>query len=111
MEKKDYQELSEEVFDLINKARQDPKCLLDDLKKMKEYFKGKEYRDPKLNYYLMTEEGVEAVEDAIYFINHDCKVVDKLERSEELNQSAKELVEHIGPDGHTSAQIDKMAID
>ena len=35
---------------------------------MKSYFKGKEYRNPSLNYYLMTEEGVEAVEDAIKFV-------------------------------------------
>lgn len=70
---------------------------------MKSYFKGKEYRDPKLNYYLMTEEGVKAVEDAIKFIGLKCFKKEKLERLDELDKSAKELVNHIGPDGYTSS--------
>lgn len=59
----------------------------------------------------MTEEGVSAVENAINFITSKSFKKEILERVEELDKSALELVEHIGPDGFTSHQIDKMSID
>ena len=59
---------------------------------MKKYFKGKEYRNPELSYYLLTEEGVDAVDEAIKFLSEKAFVKEPLERSEELEKAATELV-------------------
>ena len=88
MEKVDYKKLSDEVYEFINVVREDPKIVLDDLKRMKKYFKGKEYRDPKLNFILMTQEGVDAVDLAIKFISNKVFKKNSLERSSKLDQSA-----------------------
>lgn len=48
----DYRKLSNEVYKEINNARENPKSLVDDLLKMKKFFKGLEYRNPKFNYLL-----------------------------------------------------------
>jgi len=76
--------LSEEIYSEINLARTDPKSLIPDLKKMKTFFKGKEYRNPKLKYYLMTEEGIDAVNDAIHFLENKVFKKNALERDEAL---------------------------
>ena len=55
---------------------------------MRNFFKGKEYRNPKLNYYLLTEEGVDAVNEAIDFLQNKAFHKDPLERNENLDQSA-----------------------
>ena len=68
---------------------------------MKNYFKGKEYRNPKLNYFIQTEEGVDAVEDAIEFLNSKVFKKSPLERDENLDNSARDLANHIGPKGLT----------
>ena len=55
---------------------------------MKTYFKGKEYRNPKLNYFLQTEEGVDAVDDAIDFLENKVFKKKELERDDRLDGSA-----------------------
>ena len=52
MKKIDYKKLSDDIYKEINTVRENPKSLIDDLLKMKKFFKGKKYRNPKLNYLL-----------------------------------------------------------
>ena len=97
MEKVNYDKLNDEVFKEINNARQNPRSLVDDLLKMKKYFKGNEFRHPKLNYILQTEEGVEAINEAIEFLANKTFIKEALIRDDNLDKAAQELVNHIGP--------------
>lgn len=111
MKKIDYKKLSDDIYKEINNVRENPKSLIDDLLKMKKFFKGKEYRNPKFNYLLQTEEGVDAVNDAIEFLANKSVLKLPLERDESLDQAAEELVDHIGPQGFTQAQTQNMNMD
>lgn len=104
MEKVDYISVTKDLYRELNRARTDPKNLLPDLKKMRNYFKDKEYRNPKLDYVLMTDEGVKGVEEAIDYIRHKAKFVEKLKQDEKLEEAAIELLDHIGPNGYTQHQ-------
>jgi hypothetical protein len=110
MEKVDYKVVTEDLYRELNRARNDPKNLLQDLQKMRTYFKDKEYRNPKLDYVLMTDEGVKAVDDAIDFIRNKIKFVEKLEKDEKLEEAAIELLDHIGPNGYTGHQHDSKSM-
>lgn len=55
---------------------------------MKKYFKGTEYRHPKLNYILQTEEGVNAVDEAIEFLANKSIIKDPLLRDSSLDGAA-----------------------
>ena len=105
-----YQTLSDEVFVELNKIRKDPRCYIEHLKKMKLYFKGKEYRNPKLNYFIQTEEGVDAVDEAIDFLQNKAFKKGELERDENLDKSAMELANFIGPKGLTGPGQDNPEI-
>lgn len=43
MQETDYEKLSDDVYREINNVRENPKSLLEDLLKMKEFFEGKVY--------------------------------------------------------------------
>ncbi len=107
----DYKKLSDEVFEVINEVRKNPRSIVEELKKMKHFFKGKEYRNPKYDYYIMMDEGVPAIENALDFLENTAMPRDAFERSDNLNQAADELVSHIGPKGFTSHQQEELAMD
>lgn len=106
----DYAKMTEEVYAFLNEVRKDPSSILPELKKMKKFYKDKEYRNPAFNYYIMTEEGISAVDDAIKHI--ETSFTQKLlERHEGLEQAAKELIDHLGPEGLTTAKDADLAIE
>ena len=90
----DYNQLSTDIFNEINKVRRNPQYIIPHLIKMKQFYKHKEYRNPILNYYILTEEGVEAVKEAIKFVKIQ-KSLKPLIRFNELDNSANELVEFL----------------
>lgn len=98
-----YNKLSVDIFNEINKIRKNPQYIVPHLIKMKQFYKHKEYRNPLLNYYVLTEEGVDAVKDAIKYIKTQ-KSLKPLIRYEELNNSACELVKFLSNTG-------KMEVD
>ena len=55
---------------------------------MKKYFKGNEYRHPQLPYVLQTEEGVDAVNEAIEFLANKAFIKEELLRDEPLDMAA-----------------------
>lgn len=55
---------------------------------MKKYFKGTEYRHPKLNYILQTEEGVKALDEAIEFLANHSVIKNPLMRDSSLDGAA-----------------------
>ena len=64
----DYSKVEKKVFDLINEVRQNPQLLLEDLKNMTKNFNKRYYKVPNTNINIITNEGVQAVEEAIEFL-------------------------------------------
>ena len=98
----DYQKVSAEVFEMLNKARKEPGWVADELSKIKKYYKDKEYRNPNLGFHLLTDEGVAAVDDAIHYLRNEVYPQKELAFSQPLSDAARKLVEHIGAQGLTS---------
>ena len=97
----------EKIFAEINNLRKDPRSFIPILEQQKKYYKNTEYRNNKHKMYLQTKEGYSAVQDAIEFLKQT-KPVDPLSREVSLNQSAKELVDHIGPEGIFTPKTKEM---
>ena len=106
----DYDKMTEEVYSYLNEVRKDPHAILPELRKMKKFYKEKEYRNPAFNYYIMTEEGADAVDDAIKFLELSFPLK-PLEKNEGLELAAKELVDHLGPEGLTNAKDPIFSIE
>lgn len=106
----DYKEMTEEIYKFLNEVRQDPSGLIPELQKMKKFYKDKEYRNPTFNYYIMTEEGAAAIDDAINYIN-TIYPQKPLEIDAGLQEAARELVEHLGPEGLTNSKDPEMVIE
>ena len=106
----DYKQMAKEVYEFLNQVRQNPQSIVPELQKMKKHYKDKEYRNPAFNYYIMTEEGVAAVDDAIKYLESSYPQ-QTLERHEGLEEAARELVDHLGPEGMTNAKDPAMAIE
>ena len=64
----DYSKIEGEVFDMMNKVRNCPRILIDDLQKMLSYFQGNTYKDPISRINIITNEGPSAVHEAISFL-------------------------------------------
>ena len=86
-----------ELFELHNKVRANPKCLIPDLKEMKKNFEGLLYtKSPDV--VIRTVWGVDGVEKAIKFLEQQ-QPVDKLTFSEEITRACKHHVADIGQEG------------
>jgi hypothetical protein len=107
----DYEQINKEVFTLLNKARRDPGWVADELSKLKKYYKGTEYRNPNLGFHLLTDEGVKAVDDAIHYLRNEIYPQKELSYSKGLSDAAQKLVDHIGPEGHTSHQSQENSME
>lgn len=106
----DFKQREKEVFDFLNSVRADPKSIIHDLEEMRGYFKNNEYSNPKLDFNVMTEEGVAAVDDAIQFLQKQPQLP-KLVRSEELSAAAAKLVAAIGPSGKASGDSENLSME
>ena len=110
VEQIDYDKMADEIVETLNKIREKPDSIIMELKKMKNFYKGNEYRNPKFNFYIMTEEGKAAVDDAIKYLG-TIFTNKPFERVKALDDSAKELVDHLGPEGLTNAKEKEMSIE
>ena len=61
----DYQKIERDVFDMMNKVRANPRILIEDLRKMLEFFQGNTFKDPVSRINIITNEGPAAVQEAI----------------------------------------------
>ena len=52
------------------------------------HFKGKEYKNPKLNFFLETAEGADAVKEAIEFIDEKVYKKGQLKTNDQLSKAA-----------------------
>ena len=89
--------MDKQIFDLVNKLRQDPKTFVPHLQEMLGRFEGLLLKQPGKTT-LRTKEGPAAVQDAIEYLNRQ-KGVRELRWNEELYTAAREHVQDIGPKG------------
>ena len=105
----DYQKLTNQLYIDINKTRENPESIIPYLKKMKTFFKKKEYSDPSLNFALITNEGMQAVDETINFLEKQ-KKTPKLQKNEKLEKSVNLLLTKIGPEGITKHQKGDLSL-
>lgn len=105
-----YELVAKEVFETVNRLRREPQAFVSDLSEMRKNFNGNDYRSPRLDFSIYTEEGVSAVDDAIKFLS-ECKPAPVLTRTEELDKSAKILAEYIGPQGLAEFGSGELSFD
>lgn len=98
-----YDKITSNVYEELNKVRSDPKSLIPHLKKIKTYFDGLEYKDPKLGGTITTNEGTKAVDDLIQFLERQ-KEIHKLEKNLNIERACKKLSNFVGPSGLTGKQ-------
>ncbi len=65
-----YSQIEKQVFELINKIRENPGLPITELEEMLQKFDGKEYKITGTNTRIITEEGQDAVLDAIEFLKN-----------------------------------------
>lgn len=98
------------ILDLINQVREKPTSIVQQLEDMKKHFKKLEYCNPDLEFNVMTEEGEEAVENCIAFLNA-APAVPKLVRKPELDAAARKLADDIGKNGTGTSSDEKLAME
>lgn len=97
----DYRRIEEEALMWIDTARTNPMGLVPELKELLGHFDGLTFRDPQTGANIETNEGQDAVYEAIAFV----KSVDSmqgLKTSKGLSQAARDHCDDIGPNGGAS---------
>ena len=90
-------DMDRQIFELHNELRQNPKMLIETLEEMKTKFDGNLYkREGKVT--LRTKEGIDAVNEAIEFLNKTTPI-QPLRWCEEIAQASKDHATDIGPKG------------
>jgi hypothetical protein len=90
-------DMDKEIFELHNELRKDPKVLVADLEEMKTKFDGMLLkRAGKVT--LRTKEGVEAVNEAIKFLQNQT-AIQPLRWCDEIAMASKDHATDIGPKG------------
>ena len=97
----DYQKIERDVFEMMNKVRAQPRILIEDLRKMLEFFQGNTYKDPVSRINIITNEGPQAVQEAIAFLQ-TCSPAPPVMLSKGLTQAGRDHAYDIGPKGEVS---------
>lgn len=95
------EDISYEVMMIINQVRKDPPFLIKDLEDMSKHFKGLDFKPPGAKVILETQEGAEAVLDAVAFLRK-AKPVNPLLKSKELCKAAQKWADELGSKGSGS---------
>lgn len=90
-------EMDQQIFDLVNRVRQDPLAFVPHLQEMLGRFEGLLMKQPGKTT-LRTKEGASAVNEAIEYLKR-LQSVRELRWNEELYTAAREHVTDIGPKG------------
>ena len=96
--KKNWEKFNQDIFELQNKIRKDPRCFITHLEKVSRRFTGLKLYNENNTDYLMTKEGVKAYQDGIKFLKNQ-RAMKPLEWSDDLQQAAKDHVEDAGKNG------------
>jgi len=86
---------------MMNKVRNQPRILIEDLRKMLEFFQGNTYKDPVSRINIITNEGPQAVQEAIAFLQ-TCTPAPPVTLSKGLTQAGRDHAYDIGPKGEVS---------
>jgi uncharacterized protein YkwD len=89
--------MDREIFELHNELRKDPKVLVADLEEMKTKFDGMLLKRPSM-VTLRTKEGVDAVNEAIKFLQNQTPI-QPLRWCDEIAMASKDHATDIGPKG------------
>ena len=93
----DYEGIEKEIYKEQNELRKNPKSYIEKLKDSLKYYKNNILsKDGEIP--IPTYEGVEAVKDAINFLQNQ-KPVPELVYSKDISLSCKDIIEDIGPKG------------
>ena len=97
----DINQLELDIQKEINQIRENPSCIIPELKEFAKNFKGKYYKIPNTNINIVTNEGVSAVLEAIDYLSQvvPCK---SLQESKGLYLAARDHAKDLSESGQTS---------
>jgi len=107
----DYRRVEQEVCSWLNKARTNPRSLIPDMKELLTRFQGNSLIDLENNTSIETNEGPEAVYEALAYLK-TLESLPSLRISKGLTQAARDHCYDIGPSGgasHTGTDGSSMA--
>lgn len=102
-----YNQLEEDIFNLLNQVRQNPHGFLPKLEEMRKLYDGKYFINADLKAKMATHEGVVAVDEAIESMKKMPKF-HPLKRNRVLDLAARQMQDHLEKTGKVSAQIPEM---
>ena len=103
-------QLERTVLQEMNAARTDPKAFAAHLQRHRALFEGKRYRPPGAAYFVLTQEGPAAVDEAIAFLKRQ-PPLPPLAWAEGLARSAAELVRDQAQSGETGHGRGKLEME
>jgi len=103
-------QLEQAVLQEMNAARTDPKAFAAHLQRHRALFEGKRYRPPGAAYFVRTQEGPAAVDEAIAFLKRQ-RPLPPLAWAEGLARSAAELVRDQAQSGETGHGRGKLEME
>jgi uncharacterized protein YkwD len=98
------------VLQEMNAARTGPQAYAAHLQRHRALFEGKRYRPPGATYFVRTQEGTAAVDEAIVFLKRQCPLP-PLAWSEGLARSAAELAREQAQSGETGHGRGKLGME
>jgi uncharacterized protein YkwD len=103
-------QLERAVLQEMNAARTNPEAFIPHLQRHRAFFDGKRFRPPGATYYIITQEGQAAVDDAIAFLKGQ-RPLPPLAWSEGLARAAAELVRAQSRSGETGHGEGRLAME
>jgi uncharacterized protein YkwD len=103
-------QLEPAVLEEMNAARTAPKAFAAHLQRHRTLFEGKRYRPPGVTYFILTEEGSAAVDEAIAFLKRQ-RPLPPLVWAEGLARSATELARAQAKSGETGHGRGKLGME
>lgn len=102
--------LEQAVLEEMNAARTSPQAFAAHLQRHRALFEGKRYRPPGAAYFILTQEGPAAVDEAIAFLKRQ-RVLPPLAWAEGLARSAAELALNQAQSGETGHGRGKLGME
>ena len=104
------QNLENEITGEINNFRENPGLYITYLEKAKSYYHEKEYRNPDIDFNILTEEGITPVDEILKILKSQ-KKLQKLKKNSDLSKIGEKLLKHIGPNGKTTSDNEELRLD
>lgn len=110
MDSHGYAVLASEVAAEVNKLRSNPRSYIPLIRSARGFFRDKEYCNPSNDFYVLTSEGIAALDEAIRFLDTAAPVA-PLQRLDQLDHACAKLAKHLEEEGAVAHGVDEFALE